>query len=117
MTKHSEIPSNGQNQLFVHNNRHLAFSSQQTAMKKVHSLRKVETYHPTHTPEIHALPFELYPERTKTEISKNQLIERLVENRKERTETLRAEKIKKEETETEGCTFKPVINAESKRLA
>lgn len=51
------MPSLGQNQLFVHHNKHLAFSTQQTAIKKVHSLRKVETYHPTHTPEIHALPF------------------------------------------------------------
>lgn len=56
-TKQSDVPWVGQNQFFVQQNRHLAFSSQQTAIKKAHSLRKVETYHPTHTPEIHPLPF------------------------------------------------------------
>jgi hypothetical protein len=84
MNRQLDFSAQGQNQMFVQHNRHLAFSTQQTAIKKVQSLRKVDTYHPTHTPEIHELPFELYPERTKTEISKNQLIERLLENRKEK---------------------------------
>jgi hypothetical protein len=66
MNRQLEYSLQNQNPMFVQQNRHIAFSSQQAAIKKVHSLRKVETYHPTHTPEIHQLPFELYPERTKT---------------------------------------------------
>ncbi len=53
MNRQLDYSTAGQNQMFVHHNKHLAFSTQQTTIKKVHSLRKVDTYHPTHTPEIH----------------------------------------------------------------
>jgi hypothetical protein len=55
----------------------------------------VETNHPTYRPEIHDLPFEIYPERTKTEVSRQQLVERLLDNRRDKAESLRAEKIKR----------------------
>lgn len=53
MNRRLDFSGENDNKLFINENHHLKFSTQQTAMRKVHSLRKVETYHPTHRPEIH----------------------------------------------------------------
>lgn len=82
MNTHFAISEQNHNQLLVQQMRHLTFSSHQPAIKRMHSLRKVETSYPTHIPEIHSLPFQLYPERTKTEISRQQLVERLLDSRR-----------------------------------
>lgn len=80
----------------LHQDRHLQFATQQAVIKRVHSLRKVETS-PSFTPQIHELPFQIYPQRTKTEISKQQIVERLIQNRREKAESLRAEKARRDD--------------------
>jgi hypothetical protein len=45
-------------------------------------------------------------------------VERLIDNRREKAESLRAEKVRKENDRyTQYCTFQPAISCESKRLA
>jgi hypothetical protein len=51
-------------------------------------------------------------------VSKQQIIERLLDDRREKAESLRAEKVKKEESMyNEECTFQPKINVESRKLS
>ena len=44
----------------------------------------------------HDLPFSIYPERVKTEVSRQQIVERLIDGRREKAESLRNEKVRKE---------------------
>ena len=40
---------------------HLHFNSKATSIPRVHSLRKITEDRPTFRPDIHELPFEIYP--------------------------------------------------------
>lgn len=61
---------------------HLHFAHQQPTIHRTHSLKQVDSSLPTFTPHINELPFQIYPTRTKTEVSKLQIQERLIDNQR-----------------------------------
>ena len=58
----------------VHNRNQVQFTPHQATIQRVSSLRKVEPQVHPFTPDIHDLPFHIYPERTKTEVSRQQIV-------------------------------------------
>ena len=61
---------------------HLSFTPHQSTVHRAHSLSKLQSQKPTFTPEIHDLPFKVYPERIKTEVSRQQIVERLIDGKR-----------------------------------
>ena len=53
-------------QIFQKDQDRIHFTTHQNSIKRVQSLRKVEPEKPNFTPDIHEIPFKIYPERTKT---------------------------------------------------
>ena len=53
---------------------HLQFKPHQHTIQRTHSLSKVNPNQPTFTPQINDMPFKIYPERTKTEVSRQQIV-------------------------------------------
>lgn len=118
MTSKKDFIYNPPPRQLVPNRSHLHFPTHQPTIQRTASLKKVDSTQPTFTPVIHDLPFQIYPDRTKTEVSKQQIRERLIDNQREKAESLRAEKIRREDNDwAEYCTFQPSINIESKRIA
>ncbi len=89
MTSKKDYASDHPSKQLLQNRSHLHFATHQPTINRVHSLKKVDSSQPTFTPSINELPFEIYPERTKTEVSKQQIVERLIDNKRDKAQSLR----------------------------
>jgi hypothetical protein len=73
MTSYKDSLEGPVSRQLLNNRSHLHFASQQPTIQRTHSLRQVDSSQPSFVPQINDLPFQIYPTRTKTEVSKLQI--------------------------------------------
>ena len=93
------------------------FPATTATLPRSSSLRRLELeQQPTFRPKINELPFEIYPQRTREELSRTEIIERLMGGREQRGEERQAEKVRRESEKVASCTFQPAISTQSRLI-